>query len=444
MTIVTRQQRLVARAYWMVKHRWLAIFGVAAITWLSTNLFDITINERALYLLCICLIIENLITLWLIEFVKKKYKSKLFLPIKLIIHFQILCDLVILTGILYFTGGIENPFFLIYFFHMVISSILLSRTGAYIQTTIALLLFGLLVYLEFRGIIPHHSLFIKGIPNHELYKDLYYVTRTFGVFAFTSYILVYLTTSIGHRLRSQEDKLTEAIAKLRRNDEIKNEYVLRITHDIKGHLAAIQTNLSVLTSGVFGHLEGKQKEFLERSYRRTEELTKFARNLLQLTQLRLDNKVERQSFSVVSLVEKVITDHREDAMTKNIELSSRIDDTISTYSGNKTSLEEVFQNLLSNAIKYSWENGKVETILKNKHHKMRIEVSDNGIGIPEKELKDIFKEFYRASNTKSSGIKGSGVGLSLVKEIIKQHRGRIWAENRPKGGSKFVIELPLD
>lgn len=443
MTAITRQQRLVARAYWMVSHRWLAIVGVVAITWLSANLFNISLTERALYLLAGCLIVENLITLWLLEYVKKKYHSNLFLPIKLIIHFQITCDLIILTGMLYFTGGIENPFFLIYFFHMVISSILLSRTGAFIQTTIALALFGLLVFAEFNGIIPHHCICIKGETNYELFKDMYYVIRTFGVFAFTSYILVYLTTSIGHRLRSQEDKLTNAIGQLQRNDKIKNEYVLRITHDIKGHLAAIQTNLSVLTSGVFGNLEGKQKEFLDRAYNRTEKLTKFARNLLHLTRLRLDNKVEKQDFSLVSLIEKVISDHLEEAWSKNIELSSRIDTSISFYSGNKLSIEEVFQNLINNAIKYSDGGSQVEVNIKNIHHKMRIEVCDTGIGIPQNELKSIFKEFYRGSNTRDSGTRGSGVGLSLVKQIIKQHNGRIWAENRPEGGSKFVIELPI-
>jgi len=301
-----------------------------------------------------------------------------------------------------------------------------------------------MIYLEYSGIIPHHCLCFDNIPHYIPYDDLFSITRIFGVFAFASYILVYLTASIGHRLRNQEDKLTYAIGQLRRNDKIKNEYVLRITHDIKGHLAAIQTNLSVLTSGVFGKLEGKQKEFLERAYNRTEKLTNFARNLLHLTRLRLDNKVDKQEFSLVSLIEKIITDHREEALAKNIELSSQIDNTISTYSGSKLSFEEVFQNLVGNAIKYSVDDGKVEVIAKNKMQKLRVEVNDSGIGIPVNELRSIFDEFTRGSNTKGMEVKGSGVGLSLAKEIIKQHNGRIWAENRQSGGSKFVIVLPYE
>ncbi len=442
MTIVTREQRLVARAYWMINHRWLAIVGVAAITWLSVNLVDISINQNGIYLLTIGLIIENLVALWLLEFVKKRYRSNLDTPIRLIIHFQITSDLLILTGMLHFTGGIENPFFIIYIFHMVISSILLSRIGAFIQTTIALLLFGSLVFFHYYGIIPHNCLSIEGLPNPELHHDLYYLTRTFGVFAFASYILVYLTTSIGHRLRTQEDKLTEAIEQLKINDDIKNKYVLRITHDIKSHLAAIQASLSVLSEGVFGKLEGRQKEFLIRAYNRTQTLTNFARNLLQITRLRLENEIEKEVFSLGDMIVKAVNDRHEELKEKEISVLLELDESIDTFFGNKTSMEGVFQNLIGNALKYSEEGGLIEIKTHDNRLKIKIEISDNGIGIPRSEITKIFSEFYRASNVKGTGIQGSGVGLSLVQEIVKVHGGKIWAKNRTKKGTKFIIELP--
>ena len=442
MAIITRDQRLVARSYWMVSHRWFAIAAVAALTWAGPQIFDVEINEKALYFLSLGLVVENLLTLWLLEFVKHRKRHTLNKSIRLVIHFQIFCDLVFLTGILHFTGGIENPLFLVYIFHMVIASILLSRTGAFIQTTIALALFGMLTYFEYAGIIGHYCLCLEGQPNHLLYKDLYYITRTFGVFAFTSFILVYLATSIGHRLRSQEDRLTGAIRDLRRNDDIKNEYVLRITHDIKSHLAAIQTSLSVLTEGVFGKLEGKQKEFLDRSFNRTVTLTSFARNLLQMTKLRLQNKLEKEAFPLGDLIVKTINDHNEEMREKGISVKLELDETIDSFYGNKTSIEGVFQNLFGNALKYSTANGQIEIKTRDRRHKIRIEVNDNGIGIPYKELSKIFNEFYRASNVKGTGVKGSGVGLSLVKEIVKRHEGKIWAENNEEQGSKFIVELP--
>lgn len=442
MALLTREQRLVARAYWMVSHRWMAILSVATITWLSANLIDITINERALYLLDIFLIVENLITLWLLQITRRKYRLDPTLPTRLIIHFQISCDLIILTGILYFTGGIENPFFFIYIFHMVISSVLLSRPGAFIQTTFALILFGLLVFLDLNEIIPHHCLCIEGLPNHQLYNDVYYVARTYGVFAFVCYILVYLTTSMGHRLRNQEDKLTEAIKQLNRKDEIKNQYVLRITHDTKSHLAAIQTSLSVLTDGVFGKLEGKQQEFLNRAFKRTETLVNFLRNLLHLTMLRLNNEIDKQDFSFQEIVGQTISEFSELAESKGQEFKVEIADEVDLFTGNKLSFIEVFENLVSNAIKYSPKKGIIEINVSEHLHDIKIEVADSGIGIDSKDLNKIFNEFQRGTNVKGRGIQGSGVGLSLVKEIITSHGGNIQAENRAEGGCKFIINLP--
>lgn len=442
MNIITRDQRLVARAYWLVSHRWIAIVALAAITWLTGNIFDISLNQKPLYFLAIALIVENLFTLWLLEFITHRKKQHLYRSVKWVIHFQVFFDLVILTGILHYTGGIVNPFFFIYIFHMVISSILLPRIEAYGLTTFALMLFGLLVYLEYKGIIPYYCLCSDDIINHELYKDPNYIIKTYGVFAFSSYILVYLATSIGHRLRNQENRLTQAIEQLKQNDEIKNQYVLRITHDIKSHLAAIQTSLSVLTSEVFGEVKGKQKEFLERAYNRTLALTKFARNLLHLTRLKLEDALDKQIISIGDIIVKTINDQYELAEEKGISFELNLDESIDKYYGNKISFESIFDNLINNAIKYSTEGGMISIDTKDKLRKIVIEVSDSGIGIPAEETAHIFDEFYRASNVKGSGIKGSGVGLSLVKESIKSHHGRIWVESKPQKGSKFIIELP--
>lgn len=443
MPVIIGEKRLIARAYWMVNQRWLVIVTLVALTWLAYNLFNITMSATAIYLFAIGLIVENIITRWLLAYVKRRKMERVQRSVRVVIHFQIICDLLILTGILHFTGGIENPFFLAYFFHMVISSILLPRLYGYLYATLSVTLFGLLIYSEYLGILNHHCLCFNNIPSTTLFNDAYFVTTTFCVFVVISFILIYLSTSIGVRLRNQEEKLTLAIIQLKKNDAIKNEYVLRVTHDIKSHLAAIQTSLSVLTSGVFGKLEDKQQEFLERAYKRAEKLIKFSNNLLHLTRIRLENQVEKQTFSLSSLIKKVIADHQEDAAAKNIEITCHIDKSIDNYFGNKLSFDEVFQNLIGNAVKYTGENGKVDITAKKRLHKIRIEIKDNGIGIPQDELKNIFSEFFRGSNAKEKDFQGSGVGLSLVKEIIKRHDGMIWVENQSTGGAKFIIVLSV-
>ena len=195
-------------------------------------------------------------------------------------------------------------------------------------------------------------------------------------------------------------------------------------------------------TGSYGELKGKQKEFLERSYNRTVALTKFARNLLNLTRLRLSNELDKQIISLGDLIVKTINDQYEIADEKEISFELNLDESVDKYYGNKVSFEGVFENLINNAIKYSDNKGQVTITTKDKLRKIVIEISDTGLGVPKDELKNIFNEFYRASNVKGTSLKGSGVGLSLVNESIVSHGGYIRAENRANGGTKIVIELP--
>lgn len=439
--MIPRDNRLVASSFWLINHRWIAIIVLAFLIWIANNLFAIDIAVKPLYLLTLLLIIENLLTLWLSDFITQKYKQNIYRAIKLVIHFQISFDLIILTIILHFSGGIANPFFLIYIFHMVISSILLSKIEAYIQTTFALLLFGLIIYLEYKGILPFYCLCIDN-TDYELYKDSRYIFKTYGVFVISSYILVFLSTYIGHNLRKQEHKLTIKINELKQNEDLKNQFVLRISNDIKTNIAAMQSNLSVLSSEVFDELNVKQKEILKKSYNRTLELTKYAKNLLHLTRLRLNDEIEKEWLSLGDLIVETINDQYELAEEKEISFDLKHDESIDKYYGNKVSFESIFENLINNAIKYSKYKGVVSIVTKDKHRKIFIEIIDTGIGIPKVELNNIFKDFYRADNVIVTGIKGSGIGLSLVKEGVEIHGGKIRVESQIDIGSKFTIELP--
>ena len=182
--------------------------------------------------------------------------------------------------------------------------------------------------------------------------------------------------------------------------------------------------------------------FLYRSYNRTQELIKFAKDLLHLTRLRLSDELDKQILSLGNIIVEAINYHNELAEEKEISFELNLDESIDKYYGNMVSFESIFENLISNAIKYSNKKGTVSITTNDKPKSILIEVSDSGIGIPEVELNNIFNEFYRASNVKGTGIKGSGVGLSLVKECVNRHSGQIYVESQEGVGTKFIIELP--
>jgi signal transduction histidine kinase len=102
----------------------------------------------------------------------------------------------------------------------------------------------------------------------------------------------------------------------------------------------------------------------------------------------------------------------------------------------------VLQNLLQNAVKYSPEGGPVEVAVEAWDGQVCLRVSDRGLGIPEEALPQLFERFYRAPNADSQQISGMGIGLFVVKEIVRLHGGRVWAEPQEGGGSRFTVCLP--
>ena len=114
-----------------------------------------------------------------------------------------------------------------------------------------------------------------------------------------------------------------------------------------------------------------------------------------------------------------------------------------TCEANEEDLEKIFSNLVGNAIRYGKKGGHIliKTILENKQAIVAIE--DDGIGIPEEDLKNIFKEFYRTENAKENISFGTGLGLTLVKQLIEQYNGTIHVDSELGVGTSFRLSLPL-
>ena len=102
----------------------------------------------------------------------------------------------------------------------------------------------------------------------------------------------------------------------------------------------------------------------------------------------------------------------------------------------------VFSNLLINAVKYTGTEGLIKISAKADNESVRVCISDNGVGIPKKDLPRIFERFYRVEKTRSRNFGGTGLGLSIVRKVVEGHGGRIWIESEPGSGTKVYFTLP--
>jgi signal transduction histidine kinase len=243
-------------------------------------------------------------------------------------------------------------------------------------------------------------------------------------------------------LEKQEKALREVNAQLKQKDRIKDEYVSRVTHDMKGHLAAIQNCLYVASDASSSPLSPKQAEFLGRATRRTKQLTDFVKELLTLTQMRLSGQFQMESFSLAKTLSAALAAVENKAQDKSVVVTSDIDTSVGTIVGNEFSITEMITNLLFNAVKYTPNGRTVHLRAATEGESVQIDVVDTGIGIPATEVDHVFEEFFRATNARKSEGDGTGLGLSIVKQIVDRHHGTIGVRSVEGQGSTFTVRLP--
>ncbi|MBL7110467.1 MAG: HAMP domain-containing histidine kinase [Bacteroidales bacterium] len=436
----SRDNKLFQFSFWLVRLRWIGVIGIILATAFSSRIMDISVKEFNLYAVSGVFLILNVVYTILFNRITKLSNSNQDLHVRYLINFQIAADFVILTVMLHYSGGIENPFIIYYIFHMIMASIILSSIESFMQVTFALVLIGLLTISEYSGFIPHYSL--NGFVSHELYKSGLYLIGTGVIFVTTSYLVAYITNRLARQSREHEKAYLKANQELERKDAIKNEYVLRITHDIKAHLAAIQSCISIVVNKTSPSDNNTREEFLKRAYNRTKVLTRFIQDLLYMTRLKLIDKIKSEEFPVRDSIRKIAEDVINRAKEKSVDLQVDIEESVDKISAIRVSFEELVTNLLINAINYSKEKSEVNLNVKKHKNGMLVEIIDQGMGIPVKEQEFIFDEFYRASNAKAISAEGTGLGLSIARQIVQSHGGKIWVESEEGSGSKFCFILP--
>ena len=226
-------------------------------------------------------------------------------------------------------------------------------------------------------------------------------------------------------------------------DRARSDFVRMLTHEFRSPLSAVQSMLRLLETGVVGPLAEKQRDLVERSQRRIAILLAMVNDLLELAAGKMEMlQGVKKEVNLSNLVARVSESMQPRAQEKGIEYKAEMPDQPLLLLGFEDGLERVVMNLVSNAIKYTPGGGSVRVKAWSEGDKVRLEVSDTGIGIPEEALPRIFTEFYRAKNAKAVGVEGTGLGLVLVKDVVEQHGGQISVQSIVDQGSTFTATFP--
>jgi PAS domain S-box-containing protein len=227
-------------------------------------------------------------------------------------------------------------------------------------------------------------------------------------------------------------------------DQIKNDFVAMVAHEIRSPMNSVLMQLKVIVDGLAGSVTEKQTDILKRASQRIKALVELASELLDLA--KIESGLMTQEKEPIHLAEFLIEQvdfHQAKANEQNTELVMEALPPLPVLTANKRNLEEVLTNLITNAIKYSPDGGQITVGAELEGSYIRIQVSDQGLGIPEEDQERIFDRFYRVKNERTRYITGTGLGLPIVKRIVESHNGMLRLVSEPGHGSTFKVYLPV-
>ena len=223
-------------------------------------------------------------------------------------------------------------------------------------------------------------------------------------------------------------------------------FVSNVSHELRTPLTSVKSYLEALDEGAL--TEPVAPDFIKVSLDETNRMMRMVTDLLHLS--RIDNETSHLDVELINFTAFItFILNRFDKMKsqdeeKKYELVRDYPITSVWIEIDTDKMTQVIDNILNNAIKYSPDGGKITVSMKTTDDQMILSVSDQGLGIPKQDLPKIFDRFYRVDRARSRAQGGTGLGLAIAKEIIKQHKGFIWAKSEYGKGSTFTIVLPYD
>lgn len=237
--------------------------------------------------------------------------------------------------------------------------------------------------------------------------------------------------------------IANTVTKMKEADQLKQDFIALVSHQLRTPLTAIKWFIQILLSQSPGKLNSKQKQLLRDSRESTERMLGLIRTLVDIAKLESGRlPLNCQPTAIALLIRTIIKDADRLFRAKNIRFTAGFSRRLPLINLDRPLFRQALINLIDNAVKYSHPGGTVTIKAQVKKNCLAIQIRDQGIGIPAAERQQLFQKFSRASNARVKNTDGAGLGLYLVKLIVKAHRGRIEFEPVATGTSVSIM-IPI-
>ncbi|MDQ0271936.1 cell wall metabolism sensor histidine kinase WalK [Cytobacillus purgationiresistens] len=224
-------------------------------------------------------------------------------------------------------------------------------------------------------------------------------------------------------------------------DAERREFVANVSHELRTPLTTMRSYLEALADGAWQD-KTLAPNFLDVTQNETERMIRLVNDLLQLSKMdSKDYQLNKEWIDFIQFYNRII-DRFEFTKQQNVTFERQLPNHADFVEMDADKLTQVLDNIISNALKYSPEGGKVTFRIEEKEQFLFISVSDEGMGIPKKNLKKIFDRFYRVDKARTRKLGGTGLGLAIAKEMVEAHGGEIWADSIDGKGTTISFSLP--
>jgi len=410
-TVASLKERLA----WLINLRWISIIALLFCVPVADKMFGFFIGFKAITNIAVILIIINLLYFFIARYYpfRNEYQELAFLEL------QILIDLLIISFVIHYSGGIGNPFYFLYLVQVILSGIIFpGKVLPYFNAIVAAVLLTVWTVLEHMFVVDKYLL-------HEEPSTALIITSLLA-FYITYFAGIYIINNFMNGYRSLKRIIDEKNEQLERAIKDRSRTFRFAAHELKSPMIAIQSTLDVVKSLFSNELPPEVKEMVLKAERRSSQVIDMIKEMITVTQYNLG--MEKPVFENVEFdnwLFEIVNHHKAYADSKNLQLIYNhlplsLNITIDT-----NGFEKVVSNLVNNALRYTPSGGKVIVEPFISDYTFGFSVKDTGIGIPKEDIEKIFEEFYRSKNAREAEQIGTGLGLNLVKEIVQHYNGQI-------------------
>ena len=243
--------------------------------------------------------------------------------------------------------------------------------------------------------------------------------------------------------KNAEAELIRTNQILKEHDRLKNEFVSTVSHELRTPLCIFKNIISNAMAGVMGKVSPKLSESLKTADQSIDRLSRIVDDFLDISRIESGvMKLDLQPLSIWSVVSEVTDSLRTLATAKGLELNTDMCPEELLVNADKDRITQVLTNLIGNAVKFIPTGCQIDVIVTDRGDHVEVAVRDNGPGLSKEDMEKVFDRFVQAHNLTGVGQHGTGLGLTIARELVQMHQGRIWVESAPAHGCCFYFTLP--